>query len=134
MGRKYISIDNNQKYCEYGQRRINNEQEIIGDIELATFDKRPPKVTFTEMIHAGYFKEGEKLYYKNHSYLLLTKEGKGITVDSKTIDVHSGIAQIKGGARTRLNGWDYWQVVRSNTYVGIDEIRQQYIKEVMHYE
>jgi site-specific DNA-methyltransferase (adenine-specific) len=134
MGRRYISFDNNQTYCDYGQRRVNNTETKIGDIELAAFDKKPPRVTFSEMIEAGYFFEGEKLYFNNHCYLLLTKEGKGITTSGEVIDIHSGIAKIKGGSSQRLNGWDYWQVKRNNDYVGIDTIRQRYIKEVMNYE
>ncbi|MCM1545919.1 MAG: site-specific DNA-methyltransferase [Clostridiales bacterium] len=134
MGRNYICIDNNAKYCEYGQNRVDNTQVLIGNIECALYDQRPPRVTFEEMIDAGYFTAGERLYYKEKCYLILTKNGKGITSNGDTTDIHSGIAKVIGGTSTRLNGWDYWEVKRNDTFVCIDEIRQRYLKEVKHYE
>ena len=132
-GRTYISIDNNEKYCNYGRKRVANVQENIGDIEKALVDKSPPRDTFTEMIDAGYFVVGEKLYYNNHGYLKLTREGKGQSSDGTIIDIHSAIAMVKGGKSDRLNGWDYWQVKRGDAFVKIGDIRKQYLREVKHY-
>lgn len=134
MGRNYISIDSNEKYCEFGRRRVDSVQVSVGAIERAAYDARPPRVTFSEMIEAGYFIEGEKLYYKEKAYLILTKDGKGITMAGDTTDIHSGIAKVVGGSSERLNGWEYWAVIREDAFIGINEIRQKYLKEVKNYE
>lgn len=134
MGRQYICIDNNEKYCSYGEKRLNKITPLITDIELAKFDNKPPRVTFTEMIDAGYFKENEKLYYDNKPYLLLMHNGKAKNSKGDVIDIHSGIALIKNSASSRLNGWEYWCVKRDNQLVKIDDIRKKYLKEVKNYE
>ncbi len=134
MGRKYICIDNNETYCDYGKKRIDCITPNIGDIELATFDNKPPRVTFSEMIDAGYFTEKELLYYEGIPYLRLTKDGKGENNNLETVDIHSGIAKIKNTKSKRLNGWKYWEVKRDNVFVCIDNIRQKYLREIKKYE
>lgn len=134
MGRKYICIDNNKEYCEFGQKRIDKVNETITDIEKATFDNKPPRVSFTEMIDAGYFLENEKLYYDEKPYLFLMHDGKAKNKNGGIIDIHSGIASIKKSANSRLNGWEYWCVKRNKELVLIDTIRKQYLKEVKKYE
>lgn len=134
LGRNYICIDNNETYCEYGKKRVDHVMPIINSIARADFDKKPPKVTFEEMINAGYFHVGEKLYYNNTPYLTLTETGKCINSDDILTDIHSAIGAIKNSRVSRLNGWDFWQVVRNAKLVPIDEIRKQYIRDVKNYE
>ena len=134
LGRDYLCIDNNLRYCQYGQERIDGVQPEITRIATAAYDQRPPKVTFSEMIENGYFFEGEPLYYRQIPYLYLTKEGKGIKSNGEVIDIHSAIGKIKKNIECRLNGWDYWEVVREGKFIRIDEIRTRYLREVKHYE
>jgi len=130
MGRKYIAIERSKEYCEYGAERLNAFTENITDIELASYDIKPPRVSFSEMIDAGYFNEDEPLYYKGKSYFFLMRNGKIYNENEKNADIHSAIAKIKGSASGRLNGWKFWQVKRDKKLISIDVIRQKYIKEV----
>ena len=130
MGRKYIAIESDKKYCEYGEKRIAGITENIGDIENAIFDNKPPRVTFEEMISAKYFNEGEYLYYNKKPYGNLLPDGKLYRADMEITDIHSAIAKVKGSPSGRLNGWEYWQVKRNDDMIPIDFVRQQYIKEV----
>ncbi len=134
MGRKYICIEKDEKYCQFGKERIDNIKPNIGDVEKAIFDVKPPKVTFEEMINAGYFSVGEKMYFDNISQFTLSSKGKLIDDNNKEIDIHSGIAKIKNSRAKRLNGWDFWQVERNGNLISIDTIRKQYLKEEKHYE
>ena len=129
MGRKYIGIDNNKEYCEYGQRRIMFTKENIGDIEKSTLDNKTPRVPFTEMIEAKYFNEGEYLYYQNKPYGNLLIDGKIYRTDMSVLDIHTAIAKVKKATAHRLNGWDYWEVKRGDKFIPINDIRQNYIKE-----
>ena len=129
MGRKYIGIDSNQTYCEYGEKRVSSTKEVIGDIEKAVFDIKPPRVSFTEMIEAKYFQEGEYLYYQNKPYGNLLLDGKMYRTNMEVMDIHTAIAKVKKTAAGRLNGWEYWQVKRDDKFVSINDIRQKYIKE-----
>ena len=130
MGRNYLTIEASARYCEYGQKRLDSVTQHVGAIERADFDVKPPRVTFSEMIQAGYFSEGEELYYKQKPFFKLAKSGKIFKDSEKETDIHSSIAQIKQVKADRLNGWDYWQVLRSGSFVPIIEVRQKYINEV----
>jgi site-specific DNA-methyltransferase (adenine-specific) len=134
MGRKYICIERDEKYCRFGQERINSVTPTIGDIEKATFDIRPPRVTFEEMIEAGYFNAGEKMFFNQKPYFFLTDKGKLTRPNYDEIDIHSAIAEIKGTKAKRLNGWDYWMVERNGELISIDAIRKQFLKDVKGYE
>lgn len=134
LGRHYICIDNNKTYCTYGQERIKTIVPELSEIALATFDRKPPKVSFQEMIKANYFCVGEQLYYDDKPYLRLTESGKGEQQDGKIVDIHSAIGKIKNNKESRLNGWDYWLVLRDGKLVPINDIRKKYLKDVKHYE
>ncbi|RXF19119.1 site-specific DNA-methyltransferase, partial [Enterococcus faecalis] len=57
-GRKYIMIEQDEKYCHYGTNRIEKTKEKIGDIELATFDIKPLKVGLKDMIENSFLHIG----------------------------------------------------------------------------
>lgn len=135
MGRQYLTIERDKNYYQYGQKRLENTNVIIGNIEKAIYDTKPPRVTFEEMINNGYFTAGEKMYFQGKPYYYLTKEGKLFRESvENTIDIHSGIAKVKKSNAKRLNGWDYWEVERDGHLVLIDTIRKKYLKEVKGYE
>ena len=133
MGRNYIMIEASERYCKYGRQRLDSISEEITDIELATFDSKPPKVSFEEMIQAGYFKIREKLYYNGQPFFFLTENGKIVREGEEPMDIHSGIARLKKSNADRLNGWNFWMVSRGGQLVLINDIRQQYLKEVKKY-
>ena len=89
MGRKYIGIDSNPTYCEYGEKRVSSTKEVIGDIEKAVFDIKPPRVSLTEMIEAKYFQEGEYLYYQNKPYGNLLLDGKMYRTNMEVMDIQT---------------------------------------------
>lgn len=133
MGRRYLCIDNDKKYCEAGQKRIDAVQEQITDIDRAVFDIKPPRVTFSEMIEAGYFKAGEELFYNGIPHYRLSANGKVADANGDLIDIHTAIAKIKNVKAKRLNGWDYWTVLRNDSLISINDIRIQYQREVKHF-
>ncbi len=62
-GRKYIMIEQDEKYCHYGTNRIEKTKEKIGDIELATFDIKPLKVSLKDMIENGFLHIWSSSFY-----------------------------------------------------------------------
>lgn len=126
-GRNYIMIERDEEYCHYGQERLNNTEIIIGDIEKARFDIKPPKVDVKDMIEDNYLIEGEKFYLKNltHSDVILRKDAK-LIYNNEVLDMHTCAAKVKNSKSSRLNGFDYWYVVRNDELVSIDEIRKNY--------
>lgn len=126
MGRDYIMIERERKYVEYGKKRLKKVTPSITNIEQATYDIKPLKVTMEEMIENGYFVEGEHLYLKdNKTEAILLKNGK-LMYKGERMDMHSCAAIVRGVKAKRLNGFDYWYVKRGDVLVGIGQIREQF--------
>lgn len=126
LGRKYIMIERNDKYYEYGMRRIESVEVEDTDIANAVFDIKPTKVTIPEMMSAGFFIENEKLFLKDGTAIgKLLPNGKMI-YKGKEIDIHTCAAKAKSSKAKRLNGFDVWYVKRDGILVPIKEIRENY--------
>lgn len=129
-GRNFIGIEANQKYCDFGKRRIKETTELIGDIEKATYDIKPPKVTLQEMIENKFIKTNEKMFLKNSDkYVTLLQNGRVKLPDGEQTDIHTAAAKLSNKKAPRVNGFDYWYVERNNENVSIDEIRNNYRKQ-----
>ncbi|NLO90117.1 MAG: site-specific DNA-methyltransferase [Clostridia bacterium] len=128
MGRNYIMIEKDKKYCEYGEKRLASTVTHIGDIEKAKFDEKPPKVTMQQMIQDGYFIEGESFFLKNKSAEARLKANGKLVFRGEEMDMHSCAAKAKGGRAKRVNGYNYWYVIRNGKLKSIDDIRKEYLK------
>lgn len=126
-GRNFIGIEANKKYCEYGRQRIDSVVENIGEIEKATFDIKPPKVSLQDMIEKNFMFINEKMFFKNSDkYVTLLTNGKVKLPNGEEADIHSAAAKLSNRKALRLNGFDYWCVKRNNKNISIDEIRNDY--------
>lgn len=130
MGRKYIMIERDKKYCEYGKRRLDATTEKDNDIINAVFDIKPKKVTVPEMISAGAFTVDEWFYFKDgRKVAQLQSDGK-LLYEGKTIDMHSCAAIARGVKASRLNGFDYWYVMRDGGLKKISDVRDDYRESI----
>lgn len=126
LGRQYLTIEREEKYCEYGERRINEAETVIGDLEKSVYDIKPLKVTMQEMISANYFTVGEMFYLKDHTLGgTLDESGKLFYKDS-IVDMHSCAAIVKERKTARLNGFEFWHVLRNGELKSIKDIRDEY--------
>ncbi|NUU96864.1 site-specific DNA-methyltransferase [Marinitoga sp. 1138] len=128
MGRHYIMIEKDEKYCKYGEKRLGCILPMIGDIEKAIFDKKEPRIYLKDLIKSKKLIVGEKLYFKKDKdkYVILTKDGKVDLLNGELLDMHSAAAKFINGKAHRLNGYKYWYVIRNNNMISIDEIRNEY--------
>ena len=130
-GRNFTGIEASPVYCQFGEKRIANTIECIGDIEKAVFDIKPPKVTLQDMIANNYFHENEKDVFEKFRQTVERCVGSGRVVlpDGEQTDIHTAAALLSRRKAARLNGFDYWYVQRDNKNVLIDEIRNNYRKD-----
>jgi site-specific DNA-methyltransferase (adenine-specific) len=127
MGRKCIMIEQDPRYCDYGRRRIAKTEEVIGDIENAVFDAKPLRLTFAKMISVGCFAVGEQFYLNNDSLLSATlREDGKLEYLGQVLDIHACAAKALGRKAERINGFDYWYVIRDERLVSIATIREVY--------
>lgn len=131
-GRNFIGIDASKKYCEYGKRRLDKVVQSIGDIERATFDIKPQKVDFIDLIKERYLSPDEKLFLKDKTtFAVLQSNGKVFLPEQNIVtDIHTGAARLSNKKALRVNGFDFWYVLRNNKLISIKDIRENYRKAI----
>jgi len=128
LGRSYIMIETDERYCRFGQERLDSVVFEDTDIARAKFDEKPPKVSMPEMIAAGFFTVGETFCFKNGEPIAkLCADGK-LEYNGEVLDMHTCCAVARQVKAQRLNGFDYWYVFRYNQPVSIADIREEYRK------
>ena len=128
LGREYIMIEADKRYCEFGQKRLDAVVFEDSDIARAKFDEKPLKVSVPEMIAAGFFIVGEDFCFKNGEPVAkLCANGK-LEYNGEQLDMHTCCAIARQVKANRLNGFDYWYVIRKDKPVSISDIREQYRK------
>lgn len=126
LGRQYIMIERDPDYCSYGQKRLDAIHFENSPIANASFDEKPKQVSMGEMIEKGFFFEGEWFYFRTGDKVArLCKDGKLLYKD-QIIDMHTCAATAKGLKATRINGFEYWYVMRSGVRTSISEVRDSY--------
>lgn len=126
LGRQYIMIERDPEYCKYGEKRLADTVFEDSAIARADYDKKPLKVTMPEMIEARYFIENEDFYFRTGDAVAkLLKDGK-LKYEDQILDMHSCAAIARGVKANRLNGFDYWYVIRDEKKVSIADVREQY--------
>ncbi len=126
LGRHYIMIERDETYCDYGRERLSAVTLEDSQISRADFDVKPIRAAMPEMIRAGYFHAGEKfLFSDGYEYAELQTDGK-LLYSGEIVDMHTCAARAKNLRAKRVNGFDYWYVMRNNQLVSIKEIRENY--------
>ncbi len=126
LGRNYIMIEREKEYCEYGQKRLDEIEFVDDDIARAIYDKKPLKVSVPEMIEAEYFINGEGFYFKTGEEVAkLQRDGK-LLFEGEILDMHTCAAKARGVKANRVNGFDYWYVMRDGERKSISDVRDDY--------
>lgn len=126
LGRNYIMIEKDTQYCKYGEERLNNVTFVDSDLVNAKFDEKPKRVKVSEMIKNKYLIEGEWFSFKDGKPVAKLLENGKLLFDGEEIDMHSCAAKARNVKASRLNGFDYWYVMRNEVLVSIFDIREQY--------
>jgi site-specific DNA-methyltransferase (adenine-specific) len=121
-------IEREPKYCKFGEQRLNKTNYIDTLIANAVYDEKPLKVSMDEMITAGVFMIGEDFCFKNGKPVAkLCADGK-LEYNGEFLDMHTCCALARQVKANRLNGFDYWYVIRESKPVAIADIRDEYRK------
>ena len=126
LGRNSIMIERDARYCEYGERRLAAVTFEDSDIARATYDVKPVRVTVPEMIEHGFFTVGESFCFRDGIEVATLQADGKLLWNGQAIDMHSCAAKARGAKAKRLNGFDYWYVIRDGNPKSIKEIREEY--------
>lgn len=126
LGRDYIMIEQNEKYINFGLKRLENIEFQNSDIAMAKFDEKPLKAKMSDMIKAKFFKIGEKFYLKNSDKFAILQDDGRLEFNGEIYDMHTLAAKFKNAKSSRLNGFKFWEVLREDKPILIDKIRENY--------
>lgn len=129
LGRKYVSIEKDSKYFAYGKKRVESAKIKLDEFALASFDKKPLKVSFKELVMRGLIKIGENFYTKNGASAKLVSENGILEFKDKKDSMHL-IAGAMLGKNARLNAFTNLYIKRENKLILLDEIRQRCREEI----
>lgn len=105
-GRNYTMIERDKTYIKYGEKRLDNVAPEIGDIENASFDIKPTKVSMSEMTDDGFFIIGEDFIHKNGEKAKLVNNSGKLEYKGIIDSMHEIAAKMMNGSR-RVNAFDY---------------------------
>ena len=126
LGRKFIMIEKNKLYCEYASKRLEQINFYDNEISRAKFDIKPQKADFKKIIDSGFLKVGENFSFKDGKPIAKLLQNGKLSFENQILDIHTCAAIAKSSKAKRLNGFDYWCVIRNGKIIPISEIREQY--------
>lgn len=126
LGRNYIMIESDETYCRYGKERLKNIKFVDDDIAHAKYDEKPKKVTMSEMISNNYFNVGESFCFKDGIRVARLEPDGKLLWKEQVLDMHTCAALARGVKAKRLNGFDYWYVIRDGKPKSIADVREDY--------
>ncbi|UUD36418.1 site-specific DNA-methyltransferase [Mycoplasmopsis citelli] len=125
MGRNFTMIEKDPKYIKIGQKRIDSVVQSIGEVEKGSFDIKPLKVSFKEMISDGYFQINETFYHKNGEMAILHDDNGKLNYKDEISSIHE-ISALMMNKNRKVNGFEYLYVIRNNIKISINQIRIEY--------
>jgi len=126
FGRNYIMIERDSNYCHYGELRLASVKYQESNISNAVFDVKPMKASVQSMIQDGFFIKDEWFYFRDGEPVAQLQEDGRLLYEGQIIDMHSCAAKARGVKAKRLNGFDYWYVLRDNKRMSIAKVRDLY--------
>lgn len=126
LGRNFIGIEQDKRYVEGAQRRIDAITPI--DKVEVTEKKKFVRVPFGNLIECGKLKSGDILVDANKKYTAkILADGSVKVNDNLQGSIHQVGAKLQN--LPSCNGWKFWYVKRKNDLKAIDDIRQEFIEE-----
>lgn len=131
LGRNYLGIEQEEKYIKIIEERLKKinipDENLDESLFITPSKKTRPKVSFAELIEAGYLEIGDELSSKNK------KHTAKIAVDGHIISDEIRGSIHKVGALVQkveaCNGWDFWYKIVNEELINIDVYREQYLKD-----
>lgn len=133
LGRDYIGIEQEDEYIKAAENRINSKEVIPLNLLQYPIEIKPPKIPFGELIQSGKIKVGSQVFSKDRKNSAIILADSTLESGEFVGSIHKVSAQLL--SRAANNGWDYWFIEDSSGKLkSIDELRQEYIKEMQNNE
>jgi len=130
LKRQYIGIEIDSAYVEISRKRIEGiPTPLFPDALYLTNSKRKEiRVSFGQLIEAGYLHVGQILYSKDRKHAAHVKADGHLASPAVTGSIHQVAAQLLG--QPAFNGWDFWcYEEEGGKLASIDELRAAYRRD-----
>jgi len=137
LHRHWIGIEKEKKYIEAAIKRIDSVQPEAFDnqaFDLASKARSAPRVAFSALVESGYVQPGQKLYFARDvlRFAVIKPDARLRTADGFEGSIHQAGSHYMNGAP--CNGWDHWYLQENGAYKSLDEVREEYRKDMGLYD
>ena len=129
LGRNFVGIEKEDTYIKIANERIKKAKQIDDEFLSYAIEEKKPKVSFGNLIEAGFIKVGDFLYSKDKKNKAKVLANATLEWENKTGSIHKISATILG--KTANNGWTFWYVPQKGDLVLLNELRDRYIKRYL---
>ncbi|AVN64351.1 MULTISPECIES: DNA-methyltransferase [Mesoplasma] len=128
-GRNFVTIEREKKYIKYGEKRLDLIEPEISDVTQNTFDLKPLKVSFEQLINEAYLFLNENMYDSKGTKCFSLKDKKGkVSYKNEIWSIHEAIGNFKG-KKNRINAFENVFVLRQGKLKSLYEIREEFRKK-----
>ena len=128
LGRKYFGIEENKKYFEAADERINKTKAIEESyLDTLENNKSKPRVPFGSLVELGIIKPGTSIFDQKKKINAKIMVDGSIKHSSGEGSIHKVAAKILG--TDSCNGWTYWHCNIKGSIKPIDMLRQIFLSK-----
>lgn len=129
LGRRYIGIEREQTYIDAADKRIAAVEPLAGEaLAMATGKRQEPRVGFAALIETGHVRPGSVLEDARSRFRATVRADGSLDCGGATGSIHRVGALVQG--LPACNGWMFWHTRSKSGLSPIDDLRQDYRKQV----
>jgi len=132
LGRNFIGIEKEEFYIEIANERIKKIDSYNQNTLFYPLEIKKPKVSFGNLIEVGLIKPSEELFSYNCKYVAEVLANSTIVSGDLIGSIHYVSAHLLG--KTTNNGWTFWYVKRDDKLISINDLRNEYIKNLTFFK
>ncbi len=125
LGRHYIGIDREPRYCRVARDRINGVLPLDESAMVTMQSKRAAtRVPFGALVENGLIQPGATLTDLGRRYRARVRADGSVQMDGREGSIHQVGAAAQGAPS--CNGWTFWHVDDGKSLVCLDSLRDAY--------
>ena len=126
--RKFIGIEQEEKYIESAQKRIQKQGDCSDDISNLTLETKPPRISMEQLLQGGLLYAGQTLYNALGEPICIVQKTGKVLYENEEYSIHKLAAKLL--KKQNHNGWEFFYVHYSTILLPINRLRYMY-KELL---
>jgi len=130
LQRHYVGIEADAGYAQVARARIDAiaQPQYAAELLVTTSKRTQPRVTFGDLVAAGYLHVGQTLVSADGRHTAVIKADAHVVCAGHTASIHRAAAAVQG--KPAFNGWEFWYIPDgAGGLLSIDALRDQYRRD-----